>query len=90
MLGVYERGEGGLSSVVPLPGRLLATCVLRRSDDFKILIFEFRVNVLPAWQIEAAASPRSPGENQHLPAAKIGEMHGLACAIGNGEIGRDP
>jgi hypothetical protein len=63
MLHVDQRGEGGFSFVVPLAGGCFASGILRGGDDFEILVLQFLVGFLPAWQIEAAASPTGPGDH---------------------------
>jgi hypothetical protein len=57
VLHVDQRGVGGLGGVIPLAGGRLAAGILRRGDDFEILVLQLGVEFLPAWQIEAAASP---------------------------------
>lgn len=85
--GIDQRGERGPGGVVPFTGGGFPSGVLRRGDDFEILIAELGVEFLPPWQIESAASPTGPGDNQGFLAAKIGEMHDAALAVGNREIG---
>jgi hypothetical protein len=72
MLNVDQRGVGGIGAVIPLPGRLFAARILCRRDDFEILVLQFRVQFLPAWQIQPAASPGGPCYHQYLLAAKVG------------------
>ena len=72
MLDVNQRCVGGIGAVIPLTRRLFATCVLRRRDDLEILSLQLRVEFLPAWQIQTAASPGGPGDHQYLLAAKVG------------------
>jgi hypothetical protein len=62
-LDVDQGGKGRLGLVIPLAGRLFAAGILRRGDDLEILVFQFGVQFLPAWQIEAAASPGCPGDH---------------------------
>jgi hypothetical protein len=40
-----------------LAGGRFATSVLRCRDDLEILVLQFSVEFLPAWQIQSAASP---------------------------------
>jgi len=63
MLRVDQGGIGGFGAVVPLTGRRLTAGVLRCRDDLEILVLQFGVKFLPAWQIEPAASPRGPGDD---------------------------
>jgi hypothetical protein len=63
VLSVDQSGEGGFRAIVPLARRALAARVLGRRDDFEILVLQFRVQFLPAWQIETAASPGGPGDD---------------------------
>jgi hypothetical protein len=44
---VHQADECGLGLVIPGRGNCSATSILGRSDDDKILIFEFRKNSLP-------------------------------------------
>jgi hypothetical protein len=87
MFGVDERRERGLGGVVPLAGCRLTTDVLRGTDDFEVLVLQLEIQFLPAWQIESAPSPGSPGDEQHFLATKIREMDRPPLAIADGEIG---
>lgn len=49
---------------------------------------EFLVEDLPSWQIEAAASPRGPGDDENFLAAEIGEGVQHAVHIRQGKVGR--
>ena len=51
MLLVDQRSISGLRCVVPFAGRRFAAGVLRRRNNLKILILQFRVDFLPARQI---------------------------------------
>jgi len=88
MLRIEKGHERRLRTVVPLTRSFLTARILRRRDDFEILTLQFFVNFLPAWQIEAAASPGGPGEDQRFLAAKIGEVHHFARPVRHREIGR--
>ncbi len=88
MLRVDERRIGRLRRVVPLTGCGLSAGVLRRGDDLEILSLQLLINLLPAWQIESAASPGGPRHDQHFLAAKTGEVYWPAGAIGHDEVGR--
>jgi hypothetical protein len=46
----------------PFAGVFGAAGILRDGDDLEILVFQFAVKFLPSWQVESAASPRSPGQ----------------------------
>lgn len=72
VLRVIKRRECGLGAIVELACGCLAGRVLGRRDDLEILILQFLVDLLPTWQIEAATSPRGPGQQQHLLASEIG------------------
>ena len=72
MLYVNEGREGRVGSVIPAAGRDFASGILGGGNDFKILVLQFRVEFLPAWQVVAAASPGGPGDHQHLLTAEIG------------------
>jgi hypothetical protein len=88
MLRVHERRVRRLGGVVPFSSGLLAARVLGCGYDLKILVFQVGVDFLPAWQIEAAASPGGPGDDQHFLAAEVGEMHHAALPIGHREVRR--
>jgi hypothetical protein len=89
VFGVDERGERRLGGVVPLAGRGFAADVLRGGDDLEVLVLQFSVDLLPAWQIESAPSPGGPGDDQRFLATEAGKVHGTAQAIGDFEIRRD-
>src|ERR1700676_5322955 len=75
--------------VVPRSSRRFPVGVLGRGNDLEILILQLLVNLLPAWQIEAAASPGSPGNHQDLFAAEIGKVNYTAFSIRDREVRRD-
>ena len=89
MLLVDQGRKGCLRCVIPFARRRFAARVLRRRDNLKILVLEFRVDFLPTWQIEAASSPGGPGDHQHFLPAETGEAHDLAAPVGHREIGGD-
>lgn len=89
MGGIDERGERGLCGVIPFTGDRFAAGVLRGGDDFEVPVTKFSVNILPAWQIEAASSPGGPGDHQRLLAAETGKVHGTAQAIWQSDVGSD-
>ncbi len=89
MLGVDQGRVGSFSSIVPLARSRFPTRILRGGDDFKVLIFQFRVQFLPAWQIEAASSPGCPGDNEDLFAPKVRQMDDAAFTVGSREIRRE-
>jgi hypothetical protein len=88
MLGVYQYRIFRLGLRDPRPRVFDSARVLRDGDDLEILVLQFAIKLLPAWQIKAAASPRSPGQQQDLLAAKIRERVQLAVAVGQLEVGR--
>src|SRR6185295_19064482 len=88
MFRVDQRRVGRLGGVVPPTGCGLSARVLRRGDDLEILLLQLPVNLLPAWQIESAASPGGPRHDEHFLAAKTGEVYWPAGAIGHDEVGR--
>src|SRR5262249_46450208 len=90
MLRVDERRVGRLGRVVPLTGCGFSARVLRRGDDLEILLPQLLVNLLPAWQIESAASPGGPCHDEDFFAAKTGQVYGPAGAIGHNEVRRHP
>jgi hypothetical protein len=89
MLHVNQRRIGRFGFVIPLASRRFAAGILRRRDNFKILVLQLFVNFLPAWQIKSASSPGRPSDHQHLFAAKIIQVDDLPLAIGHREIRRD-
>jgi hypothetical protein len=54
---VDQGGELRLCGSDPWTSVFRAARVFGDGNDFKILLFEFLVKRLPAWQVEAAASP---------------------------------
>ena len=82
MVTVEESRKSCFGPIVELSRCGFACGVLCRGDDFKILAFEFFVNLLPAWQILRAPSPGSPGEKQDFLPAEIRKMDGLALPVG--------
>ena len=82
MLLVNESRECGVCTVVELAAGVYATRILGRGDDFEVLVLEVLIDGLPPGQIKTAASPRGPGENQHLLPAEIGQLHEVALAVG--------
>jgi hypothetical protein len=88
VLDVDERGECRFRGIVPLSCGSFASGVLGCGDDFEVLALEFLINLLPAWQIKPAASPGSPGHDEHFLAAKIGEMDQPSLSVGNRKIRR--
>jgi hypothetical protein len=57
VLRVDERREGRPGGVVPWAGRRFTASVLRGGDDLEIPVLQLRIDLLPTWQIESAASP---------------------------------
>jgi hypothetical protein len=87
VLGVDQRGVRRFGGVVPFSGGGFSASVLRRGDDFEIFIMQLGVEFLPAWQIESAASPTGPGDDECLLATEIGQVDDLPFAVGDSEIG---
>jgi len=83
---VEESRKSSFGAIVELSRCGFAGGVLCRGDDFKILAFEFFVNLLPAWQILRAPSPGSPGEKQDFLPAEIRQAHSLAFSVGQGKV----
>src|SRR5204862_2385492 len=71
MLRVDERRERRLCRVVPLARGGFTAGVLRGRDDLEVLIFQLSVDILPAWQIEAASSPGCPRDQQDFLSAEV-------------------
>ncbi len=88
MLGIDQSGESCFRRFVPFTGSRFAAGILRRSDNFKIRRFQLAIQFLPDRQIEAAASPRGPGRDQDLLAAKLGKTHQPSLAVRNREVRR--
>src|SRR6185503_6624936 len=57
VLRINQCRERGVRGVVPLAGCCFTADVLRSSDNLEVPIPQFRVDLLPAWQIESASSP---------------------------------
>jgi len=57
LLLINEGGEFRLRRFDPRAGVFRAARILSDRDDFKIPDPKFFVEELPAWQVEAAASP---------------------------------
>lgn len=68
-MGIDQRRMGRRSSVDPRPG-LLGVEVESDRDDRETLVFELFMQCLPPGQAGAAASPRRPGDEQHLSAVE--------------------
>src|SRR5262249_50969069 len=71
MFVIYQRGELGFGCRDPRAGVFNTTGVLSDRKDFKILVLKLMIKRLPNWQIEPAASPPSPRNQQHLLAAIV-------------------
>ena len=67
--GVLRRG--GLNERL---GQFRAAVFECYRDEFEFVGFVAGVEILPAWQLLAASSPRSPEEKQQLPAAQRPEI----------------
>jgi hypothetical protein len=65
VLFVHQHRVFGAGFLDPGSGILNAADVFGNGDDFEILVLVFRVEFLPARQIETAASPGSPGDQQN-------------------------
>ena len=90
MLRIDQSRISCFGLVVPLSSRSFTARILGRGNDFEILALQLFVNFLPARQIEAAASPGSPGDHQHFLAAEIRKMNDATLTIRGREVGRDP
>jgi len=77
-----------MQRVDPRAGVFGAAGILRDGDDLKILVFQLLVDCLPAWQVKAASSPRSPCNQQDFLPVKIREAVRLALEIRQREIWR--
>ena len=71
MFRVNQSRIRRIGGIVEFSGSGFASGILRGGDDFKIVIFQFFVDFLPAWQVKFASSPRSPGQQQYFFATKI-------------------
>ena len=74
--------------VNPRPGIFGAAGILSHGDDFKILVFQLLVDCLPAWQVKAASSPRSPCHQQDFLAVEVRKAMRLALKIRQREVWR--
>jgi hypothetical protein len=57
LLIVDQSGELRLGGCDPWTCIFGTACVFGNRDDLEILVFQFLVERLPAWQVKAAASP---------------------------------
>src|SRR5260370_14170487 len=73
VLLVDQNGVLWIRFFDPWSGVLDAADVFRHGDDFKILVLVVREEFLPAWQIQAAASPGGPRDQQDLLPAESAE-----------------
>lgn len=64
------------------PGRLRAAGVERDRDDLEPMGLELLPQRLPPGQVEAAASPGGPGENEDLLATQAAEREGVPVEVG--------
>ena len=78
----------GLGAVDPRAGRLRAADVERDRHDLEALRLKLAAQFLPHGQVEAAASPRRPGDQQHLRAAQRAQRERAAVAVGELEVGQ--
>jgi hypothetical protein len=62
MLSVDQDGVFRFGGFDPFARVFDSAGVLRNGNDFEIFVFQLAVKLLPSWQIEAAASPRRPGQ----------------------------
>jgi hypothetical protein len=71
MLSVDQDGVLRLGGLDPFARVFNSAGVLRDGNYLEIFVLKFAVKFLPSWQIEAAASPRRPCQQQNFLAAKI-------------------
>ena len=88
VLFVDENGVIRIRFFNPRTGIFDAADIFRYRNDFEILILVFGVEFLPAWQIEAAASPGCPGDQQYALASEIVQRARRTLPIRKREIGR--
>jgi hypothetical protein len=62
MLLIDQHGVFGLGGFDPFARVFDSTGVLCDRDDLEIFVLQLTVKLLPSWQVEAAASPRRPGQ----------------------------
>jgi hypothetical protein len=62
MLRVNQDGVFRLGGFDPFARVFDSAGVLRYGNDLEILVLQLAVKLLPSWQVEAAASPRRPGQ----------------------------
>jgi hypothetical protein len=60
---IDQRRKSRMGFVVPRSGGRFSVDILGGSDDLEILALQFFIDFLPAWQIEAAPSPRGPSHH---------------------------
>ena len=88
MRHINECSVRRIGSIVPLSSNALSPCILSDRNDLKLFTTVFLVDLLPTWQVKGTASPRCPGEQEHLLAAEVGKPHAVALPVGELEIGR--
>ena len=88
LLLVDQRGVFRLRGDDPGPRVFGAAGVLRHGNDFEVFVLQFFVERLPAWQVETAASPGRPGDEQNFLATKVSERMQLAIQIRERKVRR--
>src|SRR5678815_35477 len=61
-----------------------------RDVDDEAAALQLLVDYLPGWQVETAASPRGPRDQQDLLAAMLAQRVHATVEIGQREVGRLP
>ena len=89
MLLVDKCRKGRFGTIVKFATGFFAAGVLSGGNDFEVFVSEVFINSLPPGQVEAASSPRGPGEDQHFLAVEIREFDLLSFAIGQFKVGSD-
>ena len=87
VLFVDQNGVFGTGFLNPRTGVLDASDIFGDGYDFEILILVFSVEFLPARQIETAASPGSPSDQQNTLAAELMQRARNALPIRQRKIG---
>lgn len=79
---VDERGVCRLRTLDPRTRGLGSAGVERDRDDLEPMGLELLPQRLPPGQVEAAASPGGPGENEDLLATQAAEREGVPVEVG--------
>lgn len=84
---VDQRGMRGREGFDDL-ARSVGGRVERDGDDVEAVAVQLFPQRLPPGQVKPAASPRGPGDEQHLLAAQVGEAEPVPAPVGEFQLRR--